>query len=127
MIPRDALSIDNCRVVDISMNCNYTLLTALFAFRSVIDFIHHLTIDMARSEVEAAPQPDDVDALFEVDRGIGDILDTIRNGRDTEGNNTREPKEVTYGRRGPAEALGIDEEVKITKKRAPVAKLDVAR
>lgn len=85
---------------------------------------------MARPEVGAAsgaPQPDDLDALFEVDHGMDEMFDAIRREKANKGNNTREPKEVTYGRTRPAEALGIDEEVKITKKRAPVAKLDEAR
>ena len=85
---------------------------------------------MARSELEKSlgpPQQDDLDALFEVDTTMDDIFDSIRRGTDIDGNNTRLPNTETHGTSRPAEGLGIDEEVKIVKKRQPVAKLDDAR
>jgi replication fork protection complex subunit Csm3/Swi3 len=79
---------------------------------------------MASANQAEAPNPvdnDDLDQLFDLDTTLEDIFGT-RNNVDTS------------TKRGPsneksrdAEALGIDEEIKITKKRQPIAKLDATR
>ncbi|KAK4993607.1 chromosome segregation in meiosis-related protein [Elasticomyces elasticus] len=72
---------------------------------------------------EAAPAAnrDELDDLFNYDAGIDDIFKNL--------NNETNPEAVNSGRKGNnADAgLGIDEEIKITKRRAPVAKLDESR
>lgn len=81
---------------------------------------------MARAEVE--PQRDDLDALFEVDQGMDDIFDTVRRDQAAEKNGARAlQNEVQYGRKRTDAANDVDEEIKITKKRAPIAKLDDTR
>lgn len=66
-------------------------------------------------------QPDDLDALFDFDPEI------FNDNSNTDGNNTRAPlREKSVAAQGE-EGLGLDEEVKITKKRQPVAKLDATR
>jgi replication fork protection complex subunit Csm3/Swi3 len=82
---------------------------------------------MARPEFitpSGGPPHDELEALFDADE---DILDTIRDSRDTASNNTHEPFRESTGNVRRSEALGIDEEVTITKKRQPVAKLDATR
>jgi replication fork protection complex subunit Csm3/Swi3 len=83
---------------------------------------------MARPE---APPPagDDLDALFEADTGMDDIFDTIRRHRAGEDDEIRVPqKEVQSGSKKRNDDAGdVDEEIKITKKRAPIAKLDDTR
>lgn len=82
---------------------------------------------MTRPEPERMadrPPPDDLDALFEVDHDMDNIFDAVRKETMEEDDRIRIPKEVTYGKkRDNAE----DEEIKITKKRAPIAKLDDKR
>jgi hypothetical protein len=80
---------------------------------------------MARPEVEP-PQRDDLDALFEVDHDMDDIFSAVRREKAAEANgeNMRQG-EVTYGKK--RKEADDDEEIKITKKRAPIAKLDDTR
>lgn len=75
---------------------------------------------MARPATTKEAPRDDLDALFDVDS-----MDETFNSNSA-GNNTREPdRDRTTGhRRSEAQA---DEEIKITKKRQPVAKLDDTR
>lgn len=77
---------------------------------------------MARPESAAEGPLDDLDALFDADS-----MDEMFNSNSA-GNNTREPDRDRNGgrdiRRSEAQA---DEEIKITKKRQPVAKLDDTR
>lgn len=80
---------------------------------------------MARPEAERPPR-DDLDALFEVDHDMDEIFSAVRREKAAEANgeNTREG-EVTYGKK--RKDADDDEEIKITKKRAPIAKLDDTR
>jgi hypothetical protein len=85
---------------------------------------------MARPQIERpsnGPQQDELDALFEVDHAMDDIFDAIRRDAATESEKTRDPKEVAYGRKHADNSNDVDEEIKITKKRAPIAKLDEKR
>jgi replication fork protection complex subunit Csm3/Swi3 len=75
----------------------------------------------------AAQPHDDLDALFEVDHGMDDIFDAVRRDATVEDNNAPQAKEVTYGRKPNDDTNDVDEEIKITKKRAPIAKLDEKR
>jgi hypothetical protein len=70
---------------------------------------------------------DGLDALFEVDRGIDDIFDAVRREAAADDDTIRAPKEVTYGRKRANGSDDGDEEIKITKKRALIAKLDEKR
>jgi hypothetical protein len=81
---------------------------------------------MARPE---APPPthDELDALFDADAGMNDIFDTVRRQRVGEDDEIRVPqKDTQSGARKRNEDDG-DDEIKIKKKRAPIAKLDDAR
>lgn len=60
------------------------------------------------------PTADDLNDLFDYDIGLDEVVP------DT--NNTSKPSAP-----GDSAGLGLDEEVKVTKKRQPVAKLDEAR
>ncbi|QDS75727.1 hypothetical protein FKW77_008202 [Venturia effusa] len=75
---------------------------------------------MARPDTLEEPGRDDLDALFDAD-SMDDMLDS-----NSSSNNTREPGQDRNGgsRRSPPQA---DEEIKITKKRQPVTKLDDTR
>ncbi|TID25315.1 Choline oxidase [Venturia nashicola] len=75
---------------------------------------------MARPGITEEVPRDDLDALFDVD-SMDEMVDS-----NSAGNNTREPDRDGNGghRRSEAQA---DEEIKITKKRQPVAKLDDTR
>lgn len=77
---------------------------------------------MARSELAGEPPRDDLDALFEVDSSMDELLNS-----NSAGNNTREPDRDNNGSTRHSEAQAIDEEIKITKKRQPVAKLNDTR
>jgi replication fork protection complex subunit Csm3/Swi3 len=64
-----------------------------------------------------------IDDLFDYDVGIDDILksiDSSTNGVQTQ--SVPQPAPI-----GPTASLGLDEEVKVSRKRQPVAKLDEAR
>jgi replication fork protection complex subunit Csm3/Swi3 len=76
-----------------------------------------------RAMGEGPPRNDRVDDLFDYDVGIDDILrsiDSQANGLQTQA----DPQSVPTG---PTAALGLDEEVKVSRKRQPVPKLDEAR
>lgn len=65
---------------------------------------------------------DDLDDLFDYDPRMDDVF------KDMENNNTAGQQELgANGKQGGSEGLGIDEEVKLVKKRQPVAKLDESR
>jgi len=70
---------------------------------------------------------DDLDALFSIDPSMDEIFNNVNGDSNADGNNTREPLREHSARQGRAEVLGLDEEVKIAKKRQPVAKLDATR
>jgi replication fork protection complex subunit Csm3/Swi3 len=84
---------------------------------------------MAPSAASPSDAPrDDFDALFDSDPGTMEELFKNTHGRtNTDGNNTRSPLREHSPAARRSEALGLDEEVKIAKKRQPVAKLDVTR
>jgi replication fork protection complex subunit Csm3/Swi3 len=68
---------------------------------------------------------DELDALFDFDE---DLLTTTHGHANADGNNTRETiREHSAAAARRSEGLGLDEEVKIAKKRQPVAKLDATR
>jgi hypothetical protein len=97
------------------------------ASRQVCRNLHTATaIKMSQS----APSPhagprDELDALFDLDE---DLLDTTHDIVNAQGNNTRETiREHSAAAARRSEGLGLDEEVKIAKKRQPVAKLDATR
>jgi len=70
-------------------------------------------------------QEDDLDALFEIDPSMDEIFHT--NSPSAGNNNTHDPVRHNDASTRRFDAQGIDEEIKITKKRAPVAKLDDTR
>ncbi|KAJ5175495.1 Chromosome segregation in meiosis protein 3 [Penicillium canariense] len=70
---------------------------------------------------ERASSPNNVNDLFDYDVG----LDEIFQGQENPASNADAPKPATGD--PTSLGLGLDEEVKITKKRQPVAKLDEAR
>jgi replication fork protection complex subunit Csm3/Swi3 len=79
--------------------------------------------------VQSAPSPgagqrDELDALFDFDAGEDQFSNT---GLSTNGNNTRDTFREHSASARRSEGLGLDEEVKIAKKRQPVAKLDATR
>jgi replication fork protection complex subunit Csm3/Swi3 len=65
-----------------------------------------------------APSPDAMNGLFDYDVGIDEMLKNTDSGA----NQRREDPAIQR-----AAALGLDEEVKVTRKKQPVAKLDEAR
>lgn len=69
----------------------------------------------------ANPPGDDVGDLFDYDVPLDDIL------RDVPGPTTTNNSNTTQKPSGDGSGLGLDEEVKVTKSRAPVAKLDENR
>jgi replication fork protection complex subunit Csm3/Swi3 len=77
---------------------------------------------MARSELADEPPRDDLDALFEMDPSMDELFNS-----NSASNNTREPDRDNNGSTRRSEPQAIDEEIKITKKRQPVAKLDDTR
>lgn len=79
---------------------------------------------MARLEAaEEVPRGDDLDALFDVDPSMEELFNPNANSA---GNNTREPNRDRNGGARRSEAQAV-EEIKITKKRHQVAKLNDTR
>ncbi|KAL5044423.1 hypothetical protein BDW71DRAFT_99214 [Aspergillus fruticulosus] len=74
------------------------------------------------SAAVAAPSADYVDDLFDYDVGLDDILQEINANT----NNANAPKQSAHPDNSGV-VLGLDEEVKVAKKRQPVAKLDENR
>ncbi|KAL9094714.1 MAG: hypothetical protein Q9165_002984 [Trypethelium subeluteriae] len=71
-----------------------------------------------------APERDDLDDLLNYDASMDDVF------KDTNDESHATTKGIPESRRGAADGgadLGIDEEIKITKRRKPIAKLDEAR
>jgi len=66
-------------------------------------------------------QESQINDLFDYDVGLDDIL---RDVSTTSKTNAAKPPS---GSEGPGLGLGLDEEVKVSKKRQPVAKLDESR
>lgn len=73
-------------------------------------------------ETQNRNNTNDTDDLFDYDGGLDDIH------REAAENIKKASEDNTKSHSKPGDAgLGIDEEIKITKKRAPIAKLDEAR
>lgn len=70
-------------------------------------------------ELEAAPPADDLGDLFDYDVPLDDILQDVPAQT---GANTQKRSNAADGT-----GLGLDEEVKVTKTRQPIAKLDENR
>lgn len=66
---------------------------------------------------------EDLDNLFNYDAGIDDFLKDF----DREKDSSPSGPKITEIASGDSANLGIDEEIKITRKRQPVAKLDESR
>jgi len=62
-----------------------------------------------------------INDLFDYDVGLDDILRDVSTTSNT--STAKQPS----GPEGPGLGLGLDEEVKVSKKRQPVAKLDESR
>jgi replication fork protection complex subunit Csm3/Swi3 len=80
----------------------------------------------AVSSPGASPR-DELVALFDFDPAEEDILNTTHGSANADSNNTRETIREHSAAARRSEGLGLDEEVKIAKKRQPVAKLDATR
>jgi replication fork protection complex subunit Csm3/Swi3 len=85
---------------------------------------------MARGDPSVGSHPSETDALdeiFDYDANIDDILDAV-NDRDSNTNPHRHTAGLEDSTSSRADqALGIDEEIKVTKARKPIAKLDETR
>lgn len=75
----------------------------------------------AAPELQRASPSNHVDDLFDYDVGLDEILQDVSTA-----SNTNAPKQPSVPD-GPDLGLGLDEEVKVSKKRQPVAKLDESR
>ena len=75
----------------------------------------------AAPELQRASPSNHVDDLFDYDVGLDEILQDVSTV-----SNTNAPKQPSVPD-GPDLRLGLDEEVKVSKKRQPVAKLDESR
>lgn len=73
----------------------------------------------AQSEVHSA---NDIDDLFDYDVGLDEVLNSISTEPNRAG---ADAIKETSASSGPS--LGLDEEVKVSKKRQPIAKLDETR
>lgn len=69
-----------------------------------------------------APQSNDYDDLFDYGVGLNKTLQEVNKDAST----TNAPKQSTVPENSGV-VLGLDEEVKVTKKRQPIAKLDENR
>jgi len=72
------------------------------------------------------PERDELDEIFNYDTNIDHILNGLDDG-DSNANSNSNNSRGEGMRNGPGQTLGIDEEIKITKQRKPVAKLDETR
>ncbi|KAK2852167.1 hypothetical protein FQN49_005305 [Arthroderma sp. PD_2] len=70
----------------------------------------------------AAPN-EDVDDLFDYDAGLDDILQEVEQKTRKAADSTTDNNQT----KPDGNSLGIDDEIKVTKKRAPIAKLDETR
>ncbi len=79
-------------------------------------------VDVGARNVPPVPAADDLDDLFNYD--VGDAFRDVDTNIDVSA-----PQEPASGARGKENVadLGIDEEIKVIKKRAPVPKLDENR
>ena len=75
----------------------------------------------AAPELQRASPSNHVDDLFDYDVGLDEILQDVSTA-----SNKNAPKQPSVPD-GPDLRLGLDEEVKVSKKRQPVAKLDESR
>lgn len=84
---------------------------------------HHAAQQPARPGNLAAPPHDDLDDLFNYDADLGDVFGEVDTNMDVPVTKTSSSKAAKEN----STNLGIDEEIKITKKRRPVVKLDEER
>lgn len=68
----------------------------------------------------------DIDDLFDYDAGLDDVLKNLPSAQNKE---TSQAKSNNHNNRNEdaTQVLGLDADLKVAKKRAPVAKLDEAR
>lgn len=74
--------------------------------------------------IAAPPAGDDLDDLFNYDAGINDVFRDVDTNMDVA--TTTEPARGK-NKSDRAEGLGIDKEIKVSRTRRPIAKLDEAR
>ena len=79
-----------------------------------------MTAPVFPQEGAATPTADIYDDLFDYDANIDDILPELDTNFDV-------PAKKSQGAADAGASLGVDEDIKITKKRRPVAKLDETR
>ena len=78
-------------------------------------------VDVGARNVPPVPVADDLDELFNYDVDVFRDVDTNIDV------STQQKPATVAGGNSTASGLGIDEEIKVTKKRAPVPKLDENR
>ena len=78
----------------------------------------------ARAGTADAPPRDELDDLFDYDVDLGDVFGEIDTNMDVP---VKQPSSSRAGGKENGAGLGIDEEIKIAKKRRPVVKLDETR
>lgn len=78
----------------------------------------------ARPGNAAAPPRDDLDDLFDYDVDLGDVFGDVDTNMDAP---VKQMSSSKAGAKENSTGLGIDEEIKIAKKRRPVVKLDEPR
>ncbi|KAF2396209.1 Swi3-domain-containing protein [Trichodelitschia bisporula] len=77
--------------------------------------------------VQPTPLNDDPDDLFGFDAGLEEIFANLHKSTEDNNNTARDPAFQPVPPAHRSEGLGIDEEITISKKRKPVAKLDDTR
>ena len=86
---------------------------------------HHAAAQQpARPGSAAAPRRDDLDDLFDYDVDLGDVFGDVDTNMDAPAIQMSSSK---AGAKENNTGLGIDEAIKIAKKRRPVVKLDESR
>jgi len=83
-----------------------------------LPFSLSLSTEIMTASPERAGSPANLDELFDYDVGLEDIFGN---------NNSNADQTKSKPQTGDPTSLGLDEEVKVTKKRQPVAKLDENR
>ena len=79
-------------------------------------------VDIGARDVPPMPVADDLDDLFNYD--IGDVFRDVDTNIDVP---TQQKPPIRANGQENAAGLGIDEEVKVARKRAPIPKLDLDR
>ncbi|KAA6412821.1 MAG: replication fork protection component swi3 [Lasallia pustulata] len=87
-------------------------------------FQHAAAQQTERPDNAAPPPRDDLDDLFDYDVDLGDVFGDVDTNMDVPVKQTSSPR---AGVKEKSTGLGIDEEIKIAKKRRPVVKLDEHR